>query len=220
MRRIIKQISALLVGWALVFGSTVPAAQAKQNPPSNQSFVGGRFVARQYNYPGMNIAPGVNNPAGTAIIVLHSGQVRLQDGRTIVPFSAGGQNILGNPGPTAAPAIPIYVGAGTTRELVTPTAVSGCYIGAPQDISCKITAVFANAHGTGEVVTSGSVGIQEAINDAAFWGGGVVEVDKSEEFYYGGSATVNSALIAALEMPSVVIADERSYATEYWYPQG
>ena len=218
MRRISKQVSALLVGWALVFGSTVPAAQAQQNPPSNQSFVGGRFVARQYNYPGMNIAPGVNNPAGTATIVLHSGQVRLQDGRTIVPFSAGGQNILGNPGPTAAPAIPIYVGAGTTRELVTPTAVSGCYIGAPQDISCKITAVFANAHGTGELVTSGSFGIQEAINDAAFWGGGVVAVDPSENFYAGGAATITAAMAAANEVPGVCLEDDRTGQPTLWEP--
>src|ERR1700675_48044 len=112
MRRLLKQVSVLLVGWALVFGSLVPTAQAQQNPPSNQSFVGGRFVARQYAYPGIQIAPGVNNPAGTATITLHSGQVRLQDGRTIVPFSAGGQNILGNPGPSAAPAIPLDIEIG------------------------------------------------------------------------------------------------------------
>jgi hypothetical protein len=218
MRRLLKQVSVLLVGWALVFGSTVPTAQAQQNPPSNQSFVGGKFVARQYAYPGVTIAPGVNNPAGVATITLHTGQVRLQDGRTIVPFSAGGQNILGNPGPTAAPAIPIYVGAGTTRELVTPTAVSGCFIGAPQDISCKITATFANAHGTGELVTSGSFGIQEAINDAIFWGGGVVSVDPSENFYAGSAQTITTAMAAANVVPGVCLEDDRTGQPTLWEP--
>jgi hypothetical protein len=193
--------------------SVVPL-KAQQNPPSNQSFVGGKFVARQYVYPGIQIAPGVNNPSGAATITLHSGQVRLPDGRTIVPFSAGGTNILGQPGPY--PAIPIYVGAGTARELVTPTAVSGCFIGAPQDVSCKITATFANAHGSGEQVTSGSFGIQEAINDASFWGGGVVSVDPSENFYAGAAQTITTAMAAAAPISGVTLEDDRVGPPTYW----
>ena len=185
---------------------------AQQNPPSNQSFVGGKFVAKNYNYPGIRIYSG-NNASGAATITLSSGSIRLPDGRTIVPFSAGGFNILGQPGPY--PAIPIYVGAGTTRELVTPTAVSGCYVGAPQG-SCSITATFSNAHGQGELVTSGSFGIQEAINDAGFFGGGVVSVDSSENFYAGGAQTITTAMAAAIVVAGVSLEDDRYGPPTYW----
>lgn len=187
---------------------------SQQNAPSSQSFVGGKFVARNYVYPGVAIAPGVNNPAGAATITLHQGSVRLADGRSIVPWTAGGFNILGEPGPY--PAIPITVGAGTTKETVTPTAVSGCFIGAPNDISCKITATFANAHGTGEVVTTGSAGIDEAALDAAFWGGGVVSVDASANFYLGGAATVTAAMAAAPTIGGVTLEDDRNGPPTFW----
>ena len=189
---------------------------SQQNAPSSQSFVGGKFVARNYVYPGVAIAPGVNNPAGAATITLHQGSVRLADGRSIVPWTAGGFNILGEPGPY--PAIPITVGAGTTKETVTPTAVSGCFIGAPNDISCKITATFANAHGTGEVVTTGSAGIDEAALDAAFWGGGVVSVDSSANFYLGGAQSVTAAMAAAPVMNTVTLEDDRTGPPTYWSP--
>src|SRR5580698_3475335 len=127
MRKLSSVIMAVLLILLPLAGTSVMAQG--QNPPSNQSFVAGRFVARNYVYPGIRIFSG-NNASGAATITLSQASVRLPDGRTIVPFSAGGFNILGQPGPF--PAIPIYVGAGTTRELVTPTAVSGCYVGAPQ----------------------------------------------------------------------------------------
>jgi hypothetical protein len=208
-----KALFSLLLAAALVF-APLPA-NAQQNPPANQSFVGGKFVARNYAYPGIRIFSG-NNASGAATITLSQGSVRLQDGRTIVPFSAGGFNILGQPGPY--PAIPITVGAGTTKETVTPTAVSGCYVGAPQG-TCSITATFSNAHGQGEVVTSGSAGIQEAINDAAFWGGGVVSIDGSANFYLGGAQTVTAAMAAANVYQGVTLEDDRAGAS-YWVPLG
>lgn len=211
MRTTSKQLVSFLVTLAMLF--SVAPLQAQQNPPSNQSFVGGKFVAKNYAYPGVQIAVGTNNPAGAATIALTAGSIRLADGRTIVPFSAGGFNIQGQPGPF--PAIPITVGAGGTKETVTPTAVSGCYVGAPQG-SCKITATFANAHGQGEVVTSGSAGIQEAINDAGFFGGGVVSVDASANFYLGGASTVTAAIAAAIPVAGVSIEDDRSGPPTFW----
>lgn len=216
-RSLIKQCLAFVAAYALVFGAFALPAKAQQNPPSNQSFVGGRFVAKNYNYPGVHITSGTSTAVGAATLTLDQGSVRLQDGRTIVPFSAGGFNILGQP--AAFPAIPIWVGAGGTgnRELVTPTAVSGCYIGAPQG-SCKITATFANAHGGGEVVTSGSFGIQEAANDAGFFGGGVVSVDSSENFYAGSAQTITTALAALAVVPGVSIQDDRAGPPTFWSP--
>lgn len=215
MRKLLSAVVSVALLLLPLAGSA--PVRAQQNPPSNQSYVAGRFVARNYNYTGIRIFSGNTSGAGAATFALSSGSIRLPDGRTIVPFSAGGINTAGNA--QVMPAIPITIGSGTTKETVTPTAVTGCYIGAPQG-TCQITATFANAHGQGEVVTSGSLGIQEAINDAATFGGGIVDVDKSEDFYGGGSGVVNSALIAALVMPNVVVEDTRSYATQYWTPQG
>lgn len=206
-----KALLSFIAAFAVVF-APLPV-RAQQHAPSSQSFVGGRFVARNYAYPGVSIGVGNNNAAGAATISLNAGSVRLQDGRTIVPFSAGGFSIQGQPG--AFPAIPITVGAGTTKETVTPTAVSGCFVGAPQN-TCKITATFANAHGQGELVTSGSAGIQEAINDAAYWGGGVVAVDSSANFYLGGAQTVTTALAAANVIAGVSVEDDRTSAATYW----
>lgn len=211
MRNFSKQVLSFLCAFALLI-SVAPPMEAQQNPPSNQSYVGGKFVARNYNYPGVRIFSG-NNASGVATITLSSGSVTLRDGRTIVPFSAGGFNTLGAAGPL--PAIPIMVGAGAVQETVTPTAVSGCYVGAPQG-SCSITASFTYAHGQGEVVTSGSYGIQEAVNDAGSFGGGVVSVDSSENQVAGGSQTVTKAMAAALPVAGVSLEDDRTGPPTFW----
>ncbi len=213
MRNFTRQALSFLCAFALLI-SVAPSMEAQQNPPSNQSYVGGRFVARNYNYPGVRIFSG-NNAAGIATITLSSGSVRLQDGRTIVPFSAGGLNTSGTAGPF--PAIPISVGAGAVEETVTPTAVSGCYVGAPQG-SCSVTASFTYAHGQGELVASGSDGIQEAINDAGSLGGGLVVVDPSLNTYSGGQAATTALVAAALVVPNVSIEDVRTGQPRYWTP--
>lgn len=215
MRKYLSIILSAVLALMPMFAAT--PAQAQQNPPSNQSFVGGTFVARNYNYPGIAISPGVNNAAGAATIRLQSASIRLQDGRTIMPFSAGG---LGTQGQTAyLPAIPITVGAGTTKETVTPTAVSGCFLGAPAG-SCSITATFVNAHGQGELVTSGSLGIQEAINDAAAFGGGLVQVDSSLAQMGGGDAAIQALEVAAKPVWNVSLMDTLNGSITYWNPQG
>lgn len=214
MRKLASVIMGVILTLLPLAGTPVMAQG--QNPPSNQSFVGGNFVAKNYNYPGVRINSGNTTAAGVATFSLSAAGVRLADGRTIMPFSAGGLNILGQPG--AFPAIPITIGAGTTKETVTPTSTTGCFIGAPQG-SCQITATFAQPHGQGEIVTSGSLGIQEAVNDAAFWGGGAVVVDSSENLNYGAN-NVTAAIVAALPMWNVSIQDERTMTPVFWNPQG
>src|SRR5208282_3590819 len=98
---IIKQFVASLLACVLALFAVTPLYA--QNPPSNQSFVGGRFVARNYNYTPIRISGGGGAVSTTYAIMLSTGSVALKDGRTIVPFSAGGLNILGQPG--AYPAI-------------------------------------------------------------------------------------------------------------------
>lgn len=214
MRNKFKVVPILLLAIAAFAGS---ALSQGLNPPANLSYVGGKFYARRYEYSGIRINGGGGAAGTTYTIQLSAGQVRLADGRTISPFSAGGFNILGQPG--NFPAIPVTVGAGTTKETVTPTAVSGCYNQAPQN-TCQITAAFANAHGQGELVTTGSAGIQEAINDAGFFGGGVVVVDGSANLFNGGQGSVTSAITAAIVLPNVSIEDDRGLAPMYWNAQG
>ena len=77
-------------------------------------------------------------------------------------------------GPKGLPIIintscPIQIGGDSNIETVTPSAVSYDQFG-----NVNITATFANAHGTGEPITSGSYGLQEAASVAASRGGGVV----------------------------------------------
>lgn len=215
MRKLSSIVMAVVLALLPLAGTPVMAQG--QNPPSNQSFVAGRFVARNYIYPGISISGGGGAANTTYSIQLSAGSIRLSDGRTIVPFSAGGINTQGLPG--SFPAIPISVGAGTVQETVTPTAVSGCYIGAPRN-SCTITAAFTQAHGIGEVVTSGSDGIQEAINDSAYMGGGTVLVDSSISLQFGGDSAVRKLIAAAVVFPQVSIEDNLEGPTQYWNPQG
>lgn len=215
MRKLLSAVVSVAL-LLLPLAGSAPVRAQQQNPPSNQSFVAGRYVARNYNYTGIRIFSGNTSGAGAATFSLSSASIRLPDGRTIVPFSAGGTNTSG--AAQALPAIPITVGAGTTKETVTPTAVTGCYIGAPQG-TCQITATFNNAHGQGEVVTSGSCGIQEALNDAGSYGGGVAEVDSSLNQICGAS-TVNADLAAAVVVPTATIEDTHAGAPMYWNPVG
>src|ERR1700744_2263752 len=66
-------------------------------------------------------------------------------------------------------AAPIQIGGDSNIEIVTPTAVVYDQFG-----NINITATFANAHGTGEPLGSGSYGLQEAALTAASRGGGLV----------------------------------------------
>lgn len=87
---------------------------------------------------------------------------------------------------------PITVGSSTGIETVTPTAVS---INALNQV--LITATFGSAHGPGAQVSSGTVGLQEALNAASAYGGGTVTVDGAW-FQAGGSqAIINAATVPA-----------------------
>ena len=215
---ILTGVTALAVLLLLV---VLPVVEAQlQNPPSNQSYVGGKFIARNYVYPGVRVNSGSVAAGASGTLTLSAGNVKLQDGRTIVPFNAGGTTILGTPG--IGVAIPLQVGAGTVQEIVTPTAVSsGCALGFSgyNDANpCTITATFTYAHGRGEVVTSGSAGVQEAIADAYFWGGGVVVVDPSEAQLLTVNTltpTVTGGVQPAV-MPNVSIEDDRYGVTRFW----
>ncbi len=99
------------------------------------------------------------------------------------------------------------------NETVTPTAVrfatcpSSAQFGNNQCVT--FTGSFSNAHGIGGSVTSGTFGLQEAINDAFAGGGGTVAIDNS----WGGTEPL---IYAAIPFQSVSIMDYRKGAPQYW----
>lgn len=218
MSKLSRVLLALVLTLMPLSGTTPVMAQGPNSAPSNLSLVAGRFVASRYAYPLISIISGGGAASTTYSITVSTGSIRLQDGRTIVPFGAGGTNTQGVTAGGLFPAIPITVGAGTVQETVTPTSVSGCYIGAPQGTAstCVITAAFTYAHGAGEVVGTGSYGMQEAINDAATNGGGIVEVDASENGKAGGAAAVSTEINTLAVVPNVAIEDTHLGVTRNW----
>jgi len=168
--------------------ASVPNASAQGNPntkgQSILSHVGGVYVSQNYSYWSMQIdSPNSVPAASPATFIMRQPTATLPDGRTIAPFV--GEIVL--------------VGAGTVQESVTLTAVSGCFVNAGYD-TCTISGNTANAHGRGELVVSGTVGIGEAIQDAAGNGGGSVywEVDCGPGTVISGGATTT---ITACKVP-------------------
>lgn len=155
--------------------------------PSTQSRVGGTFVA--YNY-GLWSLPVNSMPSGTGSITftVSNSTVNLGDDRFIMPFATNA---------------PLRVGT----ETVTVTAVgAGCLINSTLIGAGLITATFTQQHTVADVLTSGTYGLQEALNDAAIAGGGVVVVDMAWQ-----NAGGTSAMILAATIPSgVAIQDLRT----------
>ena len=143
------------------------------------------------SYPGpLHVLSG-NAAAGTSAITLDYGVTFTFDGRSF------------NPPNTNAP---ITIGSGTNAETVTPSAVTNNSPGVYG--STSITATFSNAHGNGDIVSSGTFGLHEAINYAASKGGGQVIVDAAWAAAGGTTAMITAA--TATLPTSVTIDDLRS----------
>jgi hypothetical protein len=192
-----KKVLSILLGLLMV--AAPMTAQAPPAPPNRSSFVGGVYYASNYAY-GITSAPVkiLSGPTatGAGTIYLASGSVSLPDGRVIAPFAT-----------TAA----ITVGTGATLETVTPSAVSNCYAGSN---SCAVTATFTYLHGQGDIVRSGTIGLQEAINDAKNnFAGGQVVVDGYWKMLGGTSTMITSTAIA---QTGVGVTDFRSTGPVYY----
>ena len=117
------------------------------------------------------------SPTGTATITVAFGTTTLQDGTILTPLS------------TSAP---ITIGTGANAETVTPSAVS-CSTPAVYQ-SCSFTASFTYQHGTGDRVSSGSNGLEEAAIYRSGKGGGLVTVDSTWFGRYASHAAGITAL--------------------------
>jgi hypothetical protein len=181
----------LVVVSLIALVALVAYAQSK----SRNSVFGDEYVPSNYNF-GNN--PAVNggviqtgtSATGAGTIYLRAGTITLPDGRVIAPYAT-----------TAA----IIVGAGTANaETVTPSAVANCYINAAPGV-CAITATFSNVHGAGEIVASGTGGYQEAYNNAALNGGGVIQFKNSELVTLATDATTTDTTANLLPANSILL---------------
>jgi len=99
----------------------------------------------------------------------------------------------------------INIGTDGNFEAVTPASVTGNGSTTYQGVS--FTADFADAHGSGDAISSATIGLQEAINLAHAAGGGKVVVDEQWTHLGGTTAMVNTATGT---LPSgVTIVDNR-----------
>jgi len=116
---------------------------------------------------------------GSQTYIVELGYSTTADGRKILPLVVNGS---------------LTVGTGANAETVVITAVSASN---PAGLNqCTFTATFANAHGAGEIVSSGSYGLQEAAVDRKNAGGGLVALTPSWFAAAGGHAAGLTALVA------------------------
>ena len=147
----------------------------------------GRYSALDFAYgvlpaggPPLSVQTG-NTATGAGSIVLVSGQSETTGGASSFPVTIN---------------TPITVGVGANAETVTPSGVTlGNLSGGVPGLT--VTATFANIHGPLEPVTSGTFGLQEAINMAAANGSGEVVVTQA---WYNAGGTL--AMIQAAVLPS------------------
>ena len=143
----------------------------------------GRTSANSFAY-------GVNTTAPAGLLVL-SGSSATSSSYTLVcqPQKSVNPN-LASCVPTTT--TPITVGVGSVSETVTPSAVSTDQLG-----NILITATFTYGHQAGDMVRSGTVGLQEALNAVSGYGGGVVVVDGAWTKLGGTQAMLLAAVIPA-----------------------
>lgn len=194
-----------------IFPLTSLAAAQSAAPPSYLSRVAGTFVASNYAYgiapniPAFKVVSG-NAATGSQTITLNAGSFALPDGRQIYPFSGVGAYA------------PITIDVGSNAETVTPTAVSGCNSASQYASTCSITASFNNLHAAGVPIASGSVGLQEALNDAYLTNssgvgmGGIVVVDS----YWASLGGTDAILTAATPYSQVSIYNTRGGQINEW----
>lgn len=195
-------LSTFMLLAAVVLGLAVEPSHAQ-----NRTQFAGRYRALDYAY---GIAPGIaplqisqgNSTTGTTSITLVLPCTTAGDGTTVCPLATNA---------------PILIGVGTSQDTVTPTALSNCANQAALYGTCTITGTINHTHGQGEIVMSGSYGVQEAINLAeatplvgnSF--GGVVVVDRT----WAGFGGTNSSITGAAGFSNIVIEDTRT-GVQFW----
>jgi hypothetical protein len=135
----------LILVYLLLAGS-LWAQTPRQSNLVGQKVVG-NAVASEYGKWSARVAIG-NFATGANTLTIDQGSLQVPDGMTIQPISTS---------------IPIQINDGPKTETVTPSSVN-CSSGSG---ICNFTAIFANTHPNGLLLTSGTSGLQEALSDMA-----------------------------------------------------
>jgi hypothetical protein len=133
--------------------------------------------------------------SGASALTTQGSIITLSDGRVVTPLATNA---------------PIIVGTGANLETVTPSAVTNNLQSNLYGTTSSVTATYANGHSAGDRISSGTVGLQEAINFANAAGGGTVIVDGSWALYGGTQAMLSAAVLPS--NGSVSILDLRTGA--------
>jgi hypothetical protein len=140
--------------------------------------------------------------AGTSTVqVSYSGATLNTGPQTACTFKA----VNGRTYSPIAIGVPITIND-SSSETVTPTAVVNSATG------CSFTATLTYAHGAGILLSSGTFGLQEAIQDAFAMGGGTVVADP----FWSALGGTDALLSAALPYTGVTIEDDRKGSPQYW----
>ena len=166
----------------------------------NRTRFGGAWNAVDYAYGiGPNVAGltvDIGGAAGAATLTVAYGYTTAGDGTSFAPLATTAPITVGNT-------------AGANLETVTPSAVS---CGTPMIAdTCTVTATFTYAHGRGEVISSGTIGLQEAVNLAQAAGGGGVAISPVWASLGGTDSMINGKSATAPVTPyaTVVLEDNR-----------
>jgi hypothetical protein len=200
----------LICGAALFVFRPVKAQQGAAY--SQLARVAGEFDAKNFNSWSGVVYSGFTATGAQTMQIFQGGGESLGDGTVFYPYAINA---------------PLLVDAGqTNQEVVTPTAVSGCTsYSQTEPPPCSITATFANTHGRGAVIKSGTAGAQEAINYANTQGGGSVQIDgifnrtaNSIVGVTGAPATYSAFMTALAPFWNVALVDKSTGVTRYWTP--
>jgi hypothetical protein len=138
---------------------------------NNNSYVAGRFVAANYGRWYTFALSVPRNVTGSHTFTVENPLVNLPDGRNFLPFATNA---------------PIVFGA----ETITPSAVAY----SDNNSRCTITATFTVPHSQNDPISSATIGLQEAINDAAGLGG-IVTVDGQWSEQGGTTLMITDAVV-------------------------
>jgi hypothetical protein len=135
-----------------------------------------RYIASDYGQWQGKVASGPNT-TGSVTYTMTVSNIAAKNGRSIVPFATNA---------------PILIGT-SNAEVQTPSAVS-CppNTSAGGTVTCTVTVTVTNAHGAGELIQSGSGGLQEAENDCSQSLGGIVTLNRLWASFVSGLSGVTN----------------------------
>jgi hypothetical protein len=151
----------------------------------------GQYNAVEFNYGGIGsaspaalvVVSASNAASATGTITVQNGWFTMSDGTVVTPFNVNA---------------PVSIVNASGVDTQTPSAVATNVQSSLYGLTATVTATtWTYAHAPGDRVSSGTVGLQEAINYASAKGGGTVIVDNGWVTQGGTTAILEAATVPA-----------------------